>query len=117
MKKIAVVGSRDFEDYTLMKQILDEYKPFILVSGGAKGTDALSERYADDRGYQKLIFKPDRKKYARGAYHRRNQAIINEADEMVAFWNGRSKGTSHTISLAEKRGIPIRVITYAEEQE
>ncbi|MBI5639493.1 MAG: DUF2493 domain-containing protein [Nitrospirae bacterium] len=118
MRKIAVVGSRDFKDYPLLKKVLDEYEPFILISGGAlKGADVLAEQYADERKYQKLIFKPDKKKYGRGAYHRRNQEIISMAQELVAFWNGESRGTSHTISLAEKKGIPVRIIRYTVEQE
>ena len=111
MRKLAVIGSRTFTDYDLLKKILDEYPPFILVSGGCKGADRLSEIYIDEKGYQKIIIKPDWKRYGRGAGIRRNAEIINLADEVVAFWSG-SKGTGHSIELAQKKGIPLRVIEF-----
>jgi hypothetical protein len=106
MKKIAVIGSRTFTDYDLLKKELDEYPHFILVSGGAKG---LAERYADEKGYEKIIHLLDKKKYGKGAYHRRNQLIVGDADEMIAFVEG-SKGTKHSLELARRKGIPVTII-------
>jgi hypothetical protein len=106
MKKIAVIGSREFTDYDLLKKELDEYPPFILVSGGAKGADSLAEHYADEKGYEKIIHLPDKKKY-----HRRNQLIVDDADEMIAFLLGESKGTKHSLELARKKGIPVTIIS------
>ena len=107
MKKIAVIGSRKFTDYDLLKKELDTFPPFILVSGGAKG---LAERYADEKGYEKIIHLPDKKKYSRGAYHRRDKLIVADADEMVVFLIGESKGTKHSLELARKKGTPVTII-------
>ena len=112
MKKLAVLGSRTFTDYNLLKKELDEYPPFILVSGGAKGAETLAERYADEKGYEKVILKPDWKKYGRGAGLKRNEEIINLADEVVSFWNKMSEGTGHSLELARKKGIPVTIITF-----
>ena len=109
MKKIAVIGSRKFNDYDLLKKELDQYSPFILVSGGVKG---LAERYADEKGYEKIIHLPDKKKY-----HRRNQLIVEDADEMIAFCLGESKGTKHSLELARKKGIPVTIITFLSEDK
>ena len=52
MKKLAIVGSRDFEDYDVLKTFmvsnlnLDNYD--TIVSGGAKGADKLAEKFADE---------------------------------------------------------------------
>jgi uncharacterized phage-like protein YoqJ len=44
------------------------------------------------------------------AYRRRNQALVNKADRLVAFWDGQSSGTGMTIDLARKAGIPVEII-------
>jgi len=112
MKKIAVIGSRTFTDYDVLKKALDQYPAFILVSGGAKGADTLAEKYADEKGYKKVIFKPDSKKYGRSAGIKRNQEIINLADEVVGFWNKMSEGTGHSLELARKKGMPVTIVTF-----
>jgi sialic acid synthase SpsE len=117
MKKIAVIGSRTFTDYDLLKRVLSEYSPFILVSGGCKGADRLSEIYIDEKGYQKIIIKPDWKKYKKGAALRRNAEIVKIADELIAFKVGDSRGTCHCIELAKKKGIPVRVIEIGDRND
>jgi hypothetical protein len=118
MKKIAVVGFRNFTDYELLKKTLDDSydKPWILISGGAKGADTLAEQYADEKGYEKIIHLPDKKKYGRGAYHRRNQLIVDDADEMISFLLGESKGTKHSLELAKRKGIPVTIIKVLEKE-
>lgn len=70
---IAVIGSRTFNDYELFKSKLNEILQYIqdknitIVSGGAIGADKLAEQYADEKGYRKLIFLPDWKKYGKSA--------------------------------------------------
>ena len=61
--KIAIVGSRTFEDYDAMCSFIDEKlvameHPTIeaVVSGGARGADTLAERYAQERGLQMIVF-------------------------------------------------------------
>jgi hypothetical protein len=110
LKKIAVIGSRAFTKYDLLKKVLDTYPKFILISGSAKGADRLSEQYADEKGYQKIIIKPDWRKHKKGAGLRRNAEIVKIADELIAFKVGNSRGTCHSIELAKKKGIPVRVI-------
>ena len=56
-----VAGSRTFNDYALLKNkldaILSNHAPYVtIVSGGAKGADALAEQSADECGYEKKIF-------------------------------------------------------------
>ena len=104
--KLAVVGSRDFNDYELLKSKLDTIhnrKPItLIVSGGAKGADSLSERWAKENNIETLIFIPDWNKHGKKAGFLRNEDIIKNSDAVIAFWNGESRGTLSSINLAKK---------------
>lgn len=45
-----------------------------------------------------------------GNYLARNIEMVQEATHVIAFWDGYSYGTAHTIAHAEKRHIPIKII-------
>lgn len=114
--KLAVVGSRGFNDYELLKSKLDAIhsrKPITcIVSGGARGADKLSEKWADENNIQKLIFIPEWKKYGKRAGFLRNEDIIKNSDAVVAFWDGESKGTQHSINLSKKYEKSCLVVNY-----
>jgi len=107
--KVAVIGSRGFNNYELIKETLSSLDITLVVSGGAMGADTLGERYARENGIPTKIFKPDWTK-GRGAGFLRNTDIINEADTVVAFWDGKSKGTLDSIKKAEKQGKKVLII-------
>lgn len=130
--KIAVVGSREFKDIALIKEILiNEFQPNdVLVSGKAPGVDSIAEGFIDEWNsntgdFPKIIFKADwnnlshpdaiiktnrfGKKYDAKAGMRRNILIINEADKVIAFWDGKSAGTKNSIDLAIKQGKPLDI--------
>jgi hypothetical protein len=106
---IAVVGSRTFTDYFLLEDVLNEHTTSLdtLVSGGAAGADTLAEHYAKDYGLKMIVHKPEWKKYGRAAGFIRNQLIVDDADILIAFWDGKSKGTQHSINLAKQKGIKV----------
>jgi hypothetical protein len=109
--KVAVIGSRDFNDYEEVKQTLSTIKITLLVSGGAKGADSLGERYAKEHNIETKIFLPDWEKYGKKAGFLRNTDIINEAELIIAFWDGQSKGTKDSIDKAFKSEKKILIIT------
>ena len=107
--KIAIVGSRTFEDYEAMCSFIEEKLATMgcatieaVVSGGAWGADTLAERYAQERGLQLIVFPAEWKKYGRRAGFIRNVDIIRECDVCFAFWDGESHGTQHDIELCEQ---------------
>lgn len=101
---VAIIGSRDFNNYELVVEYMQQLNPTTIVSGGARGADALGKRYALEHAINYVEFKADWKQYGRGAGMVRNKEIIAHADYVLAFWDGESKGTKHSISLAEKLG-------------
>jgi hypothetical protein len=110
--KVAVIGSRSFTDYERLTQVLSGMAVTEIISGGAQGADTLAERYATTHGIPTLIFKPDWKKYGRAAGPIRNKDIINNAEVVVAFWDGKSKGTLSSIKLAEKNDKELVKVIY-----
>lgn len=111
---IAVIGSRNFTDYNRLESILNELKPSItrIISGGAKGADSLGEKWANNNNIETKIYLPDWKTHGKAAGFIRNKQIIMEADEVVAFWDGKSKGTEHSLKLAKDKGIRIHLIAF-----
>lgn len=110
--KLAIIGSRDFSDYLCLKQALEPYKTklTLVVSGGARGADKLGEQWAVENNIKTLIFLPDWDKFGKRAGFIRNEDIIKNCDCCIAFWDGQSKGTSHSISLCEKYNKPYKII-------
>ena len=107
--KIAVVGSREFKDNELIiKQLIIDGEMTEFISGGARGVDSFAEDIVDST-VKKTIFKSDWDKYGKSAGFIRNKLIIDEANMVLAFWDGKSKGTKHSIDLAIKAGKPLNI--------
>ena len=116
--KLAVIGSRDFENMVMLNEILLKHKDelTLIISGGSKGADALAEQWAKDNGIETLIFRPDWSKYGRSAGVVRNHDIIKSCDLCIAFWDGKSKGTASSIRLCKKYGKTCKVYySYSNE--
>lgn len=113
--KIAVIGSRTFNDAALLENTLLEKLAMSdvtgLVSGGAQGADSLAEAFAAKHRLAIQVFKPDWKQFGRGAGVIRNKEII-AADQVIAFWDGKSKGTLNSINHAKKLGKPLILVEY-----
>ena len=116
MVKIIVAGSRNFNDYDLLKEKLDFLikgrKETEIVSGTAKGADFLGEKYAKERSLVVKRFPADWDKYGKRAGYVRNEEMAKYADACVCFWDGSSRGTEHMINLAKKHNLRTIVINY-----
>lgn len=107
--KIAIIGSRNIH-----VENLNEYLPQSIteiVSGGAKGIDTDAQEYANENNIKMTVFLPDYSKYGRGAPIVRNKQIVDYADEVIAFWDGKSRGTLSVIEYCKKQNKKIKVIT------
>jgi predicted Rossmann fold nucleotide-binding protein DprA/Smf involved in DNA uptake len=107
--KTAVIGSRGFKDYNRVCQVLSGFSISAIISGGAHGADTLAARYAHEHALPLSVFLPDYRSFGRSAPLVRNGSIIASAQQVVAFWDGHSTGTAHTISLARRQQIPVHV--------
>lgn len=109
--KVAIVGSREYAHLgKVEKYIRTLPNDTIIVSGGAIGVDKWAEQWARFLGLGTIILKPDWNKYGKAAGMIRNTQIVETCDKLVAFWDGKSKGTKDSIDKATKLGKPVEVI-------
>ena len=116
--KLAIVGSRTFKDFSLMDYWVDillpdkVYSGHTIISGGAKGADEMAEKIAKQSGTELIVFKPDWNKHGKSAGHMRNMDIISHSDQVLAFWDGKSKGTASSLSIAKFLKKPTVVVYF-----
>lgn len=111
--KTIVAGSRTYTNYVFVALALDAHlTPDVdeIVSGGARGADSLGERYAREHHLNLTVFPAKWAENGRGAGIIRNGEMAKYADELVAFWNGRSPGTKNMIETMKGLGKPVLVI-------
>ncbi len=122
MFRVIIAGGRDFDDYDMLVKTMDMVLQNItdeiqVVCGMASGADTLGERYAKERGYKVAYFPADWKKYGRAAGFNRNVEMAKNADALVAFWDGKSKGTKHMLDIAQRYGLRVRLKPYKKQNE
>ena len=111
-KRVVIGGCRDYADYAFFKLRIDEIlqnekAEIIIISGHCSGVDLMGERYAAENGFKVEIFLPEWKKYGRAAGPIRNEKMVEHADLVIAFWNGKSKGTKSLINYAKSSNKEI----------
>ena len=108
---IAIVGSRSINNLNL-----DQYLNFrdyaAVISGGANGVDTIAEQWAKEHKMEFICYRPVYEVYGKEAPLIRDREMVDAADILVAFWDGRSTGTKYTIDYAKsiKRKIILHLI-------
>jgi len=111
--RIAIVGSRIFPctDFDLIASFIDGLPDgSVIVSGGARGVDRIAQKRAEERGFETIIILPNYDQFGGQAPLIRNKEIVNRSDIVVAFWDGRSRGTLHIMKRAEQVGKLVLVV-------
>ncbi len=107
--KIAVIGSRNlFPSEEKIKEYVSGADE--IVSGGARGADSCAADYAKKHELKLSVFLPKFEIYGRAAPIVRNKEIVDYADKVVAFWDGKSKGTLSVIKYAKKKNKNIEIV-------
>ena len=132
--KVAIIGSRQYENTRKIKNTLTELKQkfgndLIIISGGAKdGADKFARKFALEFGIKYKEFNPAHtpknlysamsdnyynKPYHVSQFHHRNMLIAKDCDVMMAFIpNGvNSNGSISAIKNAKKLKKPVTIIT------
>lgn len=119
--KLIVAGGREFNDAALLERVLcsmadTEYadKEISIVSGMARGADALAYQFAHKHGIKCYEFYANWNQYGKRAGFLRNEQMGRFADGLLAFWDGQSKGTKGMIDFMYGRNKPVTIINYSE---
>lgn len=113
--KTIIAGSRLFNDYDLLKKQVNHYRFYKgviteIVSGCAKGADALGEQFAVENGIPLKYFPADWDTHGRAAGPIRNQQMAEYADALIAVWDGASRGTKNMIDNMNRLNKPVFII-------
>lgn len=126
--KIIIAGGRDFADYDFLKRKLSQFiknhpnRRFTIVSGAARGADSLGEQYAREKVIPIKRFPADWNHLGRSAGYIRNTQMLDYITQpdcegyVLAFWDGKSKGTAHMIKSAKRAGVQVEIYPYKKIQ-
>ena len=107
--ELLIVGSRSIINFDLSPYVPLETD--TIISGGACGIDTLAEQYADKHGLEKIVVRPQYDRYRRAAPLKRNEQMVDMADEVLVIWDGVSKGSQYTIRYGRRMGKSVRIIS------
>ena len=121
MFRVIICGSREFDDYDLLKEkcdlilsrkAADPTEKIVIVSGCARGADRLGEKYAEEKGYEVLRYPADWDRYGKSAGYRRNKQMAEVANACIAFFSSvaENKGTKNMVSLARNINLLVREV-------
>lgn len=111
---IIVAGNRTFTDYKLLEETLNKYVSpnDTIISGVAKGADMLGIVYSYRHNIKIKRFPANWNLYGKSAGYKRNVEMANNADMLIAFWNGISRGTKHMIDIMNNQNKKVITIKY-----
>jgi hypothetical protein len=108
-KRLGIVGSRHFPIRSVVQNFVRSLPPeTVIVSGGAAGVDSWAVETGNALGLNTIVFNADWR-LGRKAGPVRNTRIVRSIDELVAFWDGRSRGTLNAVVQAVNANVPVRV--------
>lgn len=120
MFKVIIAGSREFDNYDMLKEKCDkilsrkvnEGEEIVIVSGTARGADTLGEKYAEERGYKIERYPANWDKYGKRAGYLRNKKMAEVSNACIVFLSSKAenKGSKMMISIATEEKLLIRVI-------
>jgi len=117
---LVVVGSRNFKNKKLVSTFLDLLcDPYLdtVVSGGAEGPDTWAEEWSKETNTNFKAYLPDWNKYGKKAGIMRNTEMVEDGDLILAFWDGKSRGTQDTIRKAMKLKVPLYLFVHPGGEE
>ena len=115
--RVLIAGTRTFDDYELLKNELNKLKEELdlpiseVVSGKAKGADALGERWAKENNIKVIEFPAEWDKYGKKAGYLRNTEMGKYCDRGIIFTNG-SKGSEMMINIMKYFKKPCKIINF-----
>lgn len=117
--RVIIAGSSSFDSKSLFWEKCDHYlgakmktHQVIVLSGTARHTAHLIKEYASERS---LIIEPHEANWNRdgkAAGLQTNNEMLNCADALIAFWDGKGTVTGALIETAKEMGIKVAEVRY-----
>lgn len=117
--RLIIAGTRTFTDYELLRleviRFLEGQVPDLVITGGARGADALGHQFAKAMEFKCIVMQADWDAYGKAAGYKRNIRMAQAATHCICFWDGKSRGTKNMIQLAKKHRLQLKVVQYADD--
>lgn len=117
--KLIVAGGRDFDNAELMSRVLYALsdvefadKAISIVSGMAKGADALAYMFAHKLDIKVYEFPAQFHRYGARASYVRNENMGEFSDGLLVFVREQSREIKHLINVMHHINKPVTVINY-----
>lgn len=115
--RIIIAGSSGFDDYTLFENKCNHFLSekikthnIIILSGTSSRISSIINWYSYEHNLITIPFDAEWGKYGQCAGNISNEKMINCADAVIAFWDGKSKFTKNLIDMAKAKGLPTVVV-------
>jgi len=139
MLRIIIAGSRSFGSFTILEKechkifkslseegylsgnVKTDCANIEIISGTANGADRFGEAFALKYGIEVKRFPAQWHKYGKSAGYVRNNIMAQYAAKsddlgvLIAFWDGKSRGTKMMIDIAKKNNLKVFVINVESE--
>ena len=126
MFKVIICGSRHFDNKELLFErcnfFLQNKSDIQIVSGAQRtylkdqkryiGADYFGEQYAEHKEYSLQRFPANWDRDGRSAGPLRNARMADYADAVLAFWDGKTRGTNNMLALAKMAGLPTKIVFF-----
>lgn len=105
--RVLVCGGRNFGKVGLMRRVLAQVEPTVILTGGARGADTLAKAWARAHDIPYFECEAPWKEHGKAAGAIRNQWMIKHfpVDLVLAFEGG--PGTRNMIAAAETHGVKV----------
>lgn len=111
--KILVCGDRNWDQVTIIRNVLGNYKDVELIHGGCRGADHIAGLIGKELGWKVTKYPAEWTIYGKAAGPMRNQQMIDAQPDLVIAFHpnlGVSKGTKDTVRRARKSGIEVKIV-------
>lgn len=114
MKRVVICGSRDWDNFPTIEKLLKRIpSDRVIVTGGARGADAIANHLAKKMGFTTEVYKAEWDRYGKSAGHRRNEVMANleGVTHVFAFRTSPdSRGTNNMIGHANRIGAYTHIV-------
>lgn len=108
--KTIIAGGRDYRFTEQDFRLLDSTTITEVVCGGATGADEYGRVWAIGNNIPVKMFPANWGAHGKSAGPIRNRQMAEYAERLIAFWDGKSRGTKNMIDTATRLGLDVLVV-------